>query len=66
MNLKVLSIFNNAKVFLDVTEILQLAKCIETEFGDRKKENRIYRKTKLPNWSIEEVTEKLLATRFKN
>jgi hypothetical protein len=63
MNPKVLSIFNNAKIFLSSEELKDLALCIDNEFG--KPSSRKAKKAKaLENWTLESVTEKLMATQF--
>lgn len=65
MNPKVLSIFNNAKIFLSTEELRDLALCIESEVG--KPEQRKTKKNKaLANWTIESVTENLLAKQMNN
>lgn len=65
MNPKVLSIFNNAKIFLSPEELRDLALCIESEVG--KPEPRKTKKAKaLANWTIESVTENLLAKQMNN
>lgn len=63
MNPKVLSIFNNAKIFLSPEELKELAFCIDKEFG-KPVVKKTKKKTQLDNWTIESVTEKLLATQF--
>ncbi|WP_395043143.1 hypothetical protein [Flavobacterium sp.] len=65
MNPKVLSIFNNAKIFLSETELKELSLCIEKEFG--KAETKPKRtKTQLDKrWTVEAVTERLLAKQFR-
>ena len=64
-NPKVLSIFNNAKIFLSSEELKELALCIDKEVG--RPETRKIRKSKpLQNWTLESVTENLLATQFKS
>jgi hypothetical protein len=63
-NPKVLSIFNNAKIFLSTEELKELAMCIDKEVG--RPAPRIVKKSKpLQNWTLESVTEELLATQFK-
>lgn len=65
MNPKVLSIFNNAKIFLSPEELRDLVLCIENEVG--KPELRKNKKPKaLANWTIESVTENLLAKQMNN
>ncbi len=65
MNPKVLSIFNNAKIFLTPEELRDLSLCIESEVG--KPEQRKTKKSKgLANWTIESVTENLLAKQMNN
>ena len=64
MNPKVLSIFNNAKIFLSSEELKDLALCIDKEFG-KPIPKRAKKSNALENWTIESVTEKLLATQFK-
>lgn len=64
MSPKVLSIFNNAKIFLTPEELRELQLCINKELGQNatlvKK-----KKTNLgPEWTIEAVTERLLANQF--
>lgn len=63
MNPKVLSIFNNAKIFLSSEELKDLALCIDKEFGKpaAKKAKKV---NALENWTLESVTEKLMATQF--
>ncbi|OAZ04683.1 MULTISPECIES: hypothetical protein [Flavobacterium] len=64
-NPKVLSILNNAKIFLSTEELKELALCIDKEVG--RPEPRKIRKSKpLQNWTLESVTENLLATQFKS
>lgn len=67
MNPKVLSIFNNAKIFLSPEEMKELQLCINTELGMQpvapKKETT--KSKALQDWTIESVTERLLATYFK-
>lgn len=63
MNPKVLSIFNNAKIFLSAEELKDLAFCIENEVG--KPVPRKSKKSKaLANWTMESVTENLMAKQF--
>ena len=63
MSPKVLSMYNNAKIFLSPDELRELAMCIEQEIG--KPEKKETKKSKqLENWTMESVTEKLLATTF--
>lgn len=64
MNPKVLSIFNNAKIFLSSEELKELALCIDKEFG-KPLPKKAKKPTALDNWTLESVTEKLLATQFK-
>lgn len=64
MNPKVLSIFNNAKIFLSSEELKELALCIDKEFG-KPAPKKAKKKTALDNWTLESVTEKLMATQFK-
>ncbi|KUJ63932.1 hypothetical protein AR687_01735 [Flavobacteriaceae bacterium CRH] len=63
MNPKVLSIFNNAKIFLSSEELKDLALCIDKEFG-KPIPKRAKKSNALENWTLESVTEKLLATQF--
>lgn len=63
MNPKVLSIFNNAKIFLSSEELKELALCIDKEFG-KPAPKRVKKANALENWTLESVTEKLLATQF--
>jgi hypothetical protein len=63
MNPKVLSIFNNAKIFLSSEELKELALCIDKEFG-KPAPKRAKKQNALENWTLESVTEKLLATQF--
>ncbi|RKR11101.1 hypothetical protein C8C83_2799 [Flavobacterium sp. 90] len=63
MNPKVLSIFNNAKIFLSPEELKELAVCIDNEFG-KPLPKKAKKKTVLENWTLESVTERLLATQF--
>ncbi|MFH7013110.1 hypothetical protein ACHRV5_14680 [Flavobacterium sp. FlaQc-52] len=64
MNPKVLSIFNNAKIFLSPEELKELALCIDKEFG-KPIAKKAKKSTALENWTLESVTEQLLATQFK-
>ncbi|KFF17350.1 hypothetical protein [Flavobacterium hydatis] len=64
MNPKVLSIFNNAKIFLSPEELKELALCIDKEFG-KPLPKKAKKSRGLDNWTLESVTEKLLATQFK-
>ena len=64
MNPKVLSIFNNAKIFLSSEELKELALCIDKEYG-KPLPKRAKKSNALENWTLESVTEKLLATQFK-
>lgn len=64
-NPKVLSIFNNAKIFLSPEELKELALCIDKEVG-RPAPRKIKKSKPLVNWTIESVTENLLATQFKS
>ncbi|HLF51884.1 hypothetical protein [Flavobacterium sp.] len=64
MSPKVLSIFNNAKIFLSAEELKDLAMCIEKEVGKPVKK-KITKPDLLENWTIESVTEKLMATQFR-
>ena len=63
MNPKVLSIFNNAKIFLSESEMNELRNCIDNEF-EKPKANPKKQSKALDNWTIESVTERLLATQF--
>ena len=63
MNPKVLSIFNNAKIFLSPEELKELAVCIDNEFG-KPLLKKAKKQTALENWTLESVTERLLATQF--
>lgn len=65
MNLKVLSIFNNAKTFLTDSEMLELAELIIKNSNSTDKKKVIQGKLQLQGWSIEEITEKLLQTHFR-
>jgi len=63
MSPKVLSMYNNAKIFLTLDELRELASCIEQEIG--KPEKKETKKSKaLEAWTKESVTERLLATHF--
>lgn len=64
MSPKVLSYFNNAKIFLSEQELKELAMCIEKEFGASEVQPK-KKKFSLPGWTLESVTEELLATHFK-
>jgi hypothetical protein len=65
-NPKVLSIFNNAKIFLSPEELKELALCIDKEFGKPKSiPKRAKKSSALDNWTLESVTESLLANQFK-
>ena len=64
MNPKVLSIFNNAKIFLSPEELKELALCIDKEFGKPEPVKRAKKSKALENWTLESVTEMLLATQF--
>lgn len=64
MNPKVLSIFNNAKIFLSSEELKELALCIDKEFG-KPIPKRAKKSSALDNWTLESVTESLLAKQFK-
>ena len=63
MNPKVLSIFNNAKIFLSSEELKDLALCIDNEFG-KLAPRKAKKANALENWTLESVTEKLMATQF--
>jgi hypothetical protein len=63
MNPKVLSIFNNAKIFLSDEELRELAICIDKEVGKPAKK-KVAQSKALQNWTLESVTERLLATQF--
>jgi hypothetical protein len=63
MNPKVLSIFNNAKIFLSPEELKELAFCIDKEFG-KPAPKKAKKQNALENWTLESVTEKLLATQL--
>ena len=63
MNPKVLSIFNNAKIFLSSEELKELALCIDKEFG-KPILKKAKKSTALENWTLESVTERLLANQF--
>ena len=64
-NPKVLSILNNAKIFLSPEDLKALPFCNDKEVG--RPEPRKIRKSKpLQNWTLESVTENLLATQFKS
>ena len=63
MNPKVLSIFNNAKIFLSPEELKEFAVCIDKEFG-KPLPKKAKKQTVLENWTLESVTERLLATQF--
>lgn len=67
MSPKVLSIFNNAKIFLSEEEMKELQLCINKELGQPKvATKKATKKSKeLEAWTIESVTERLLATYFK-
>lgn len=66
MNAKVLSIFNNAKIFLSDLEMRELALFIEKDFGKPIVIKPIREKSvQLKNFTLESVTEKLLATQFR-
>ena len=64
-NPKVLSILNNAKIFLSPEALQELALCIDKEVG-RPETRRIRKSKPLQNWTLESVTENLLATQFKS
>jgi hypothetical protein len=64
MNPKVLSIFNNAKIFLSAEELKELALCIDKEFG-KPLAKKTKKSTALENWTLESVIENLLATHFR-
>ena len=64
-NPKVLSILNNAKIFLSPEELKKLALCIDKEVG-RPEPQKIRKSKPLQNWTLESVTENLLATQFKS
>lgn len=65
MSPKVLSIFNNAKIFLTPDELKELQLCINTELGQSMEPARKKKKSKeLEAWTVESVTERLLATYF--
>lgn len=64
MNPKVLSIFNNAKIFLSPEEMKELALSIDKEFGKTARPKRAKKMSEIDNWTLESVTEKLLATEF--
>lgn len=67
MTPQVLSIFNNAKTFLSPDELRQLAQCIENDFGKTvlQKRQKKQKNNALENWTLESVTERLLATQFR-
>ena len=66
MNAKVLSIFNNAKIFLSDQEMKELALYIDKDFGKPIAKKVVKQKSiLLKNYTLESVTEKLLATTFR-
>lgn len=66
MTPQVLSIFNNAKTFLSNEELRDLALCIEKEIGKAEKPKQKKPKSAaLEAWTLEAVTEMLLATTFR-
>ncbi|MBY0485919.1 MAG: hypothetical protein K2P85_01810 [Flavobacteriaceae bacterium] len=64
MNPKVLSIFNNAKIFLSETELKELAICIDKEFGKAEPKPKKAKNKLDSRWTVEAVTERLLAKQF--
>lgn len=64
MNPKVLSIYQNAKIFLSEEEMKELANCIEKDFGKKESKKEAKCSEALKAWTIEAVTENLLATYF--
>lgn len=63
MSPKVLSMFQNAKIFLSLDELRELALCIEKEVG-KKPEGKPKNSLALKGWTLESVTADLLATHF--
>ena len=62
---KVLSLYNNAKIFLSEQEMKELQQCIAKDFGT----DHLQPKKKpfaIEGWTLESVTEQLLATHFKS
>lgn len=64
MSPKVLSIFNNAQIFLSDEELKELALCIENKIGKPEKKTSRRESEALKAYTIEAVTENLLATQF--
>lgn len=64
MSPQVLSIYNNAKIFLSEEELRDLACAIEKDLG-KKIQTKKTKNTALENWTLESVTERLLATQFR-
>jgi hypothetical protein len=62
MSPKVLSMFNNAKIFLSSDELRELALCIEKEVG--KAETKKPKSKALEGFTLESVTADLMATHF--
>lgn len=64
MNPKVLSIYNNAKIFLSESELKELAICIDKEFGKAEPKPKKAKNELDKRWTVEAVTERLLANQF--
>ncbi|WDO13085.1 hypothetical protein MH928_17400 [Flavobacterium sp. WW92] len=62
MSPKVLSMLNNAKIFLSSDELRELALCIEKELG--KAEAKKTKRNALEGFTLESVTADLMATHF--
>ena len=65
MSPQVLSILNNAKIFLSEEELRDLACAIEKDFGKKIETKKKTKNSALENWTLESVTERLLATQFR-
>lgn len=62
MSPKVLSMLNNVKTFLSPDEVRELAFALEKDFGKVEKQTK--KDDPLKDWTVESVTERLLATYF--
>lgn len=64
MSPNVLSIFNNAKIFLSESEMKELAACIDKEFGKEKTKRKRVTSNNINAYTLESVTERLLTKQF--
>ena len=67
MSPKVLSIFNNAKIFLSDDEMKELQLCINTDLGKPVATKPATKKSNaLEAWTVQSVTERLMASNYFN